>query len=300
VTCARCKQENPAGQGYCVSCGVAVGQPDISELPSGTSTMVGPRFFVPRARAAPFVAGVYRTRRHRSRLRLSLAVPVLLVIAELVWVRWHTYTPLPDSRPIIVIAKLIKSFRAEQKQEFPARSVAKSGPDLRIMPASRTTVKSPAVMRVTSTSQNPPPAATLRSTKTSPGDASAHQDQVSQLPTVSDRTAESLERAMTKGDPDAPIRLANMYFTGEGVPQSCEEALSLLLTAASKPNVRARNRLASMYAVGICVQRDRVQAYRWLLSSLAVDPNDTWARQNRALTWRQMTPEERNIADADQ
>jgi hypothetical protein len=41
------------------------------------------------------------------------------------------------------------------------------------------------------------------------------------------------------------------------------------------------------------VQRDRVQAYRWLRSALAVDPTNYWSQQNRDLIWRQMTPEER-------
>jgi len=67
----------------------------------------------------------------------------------------------------------------------------------------------------------------------------------------------------------------------------------LLTTAAAKRNVRARNRLASMYAVGTCVERNRVQAYRWLRSALAVDPTNDWAQQNRDLIWQQMTPQER-------
>ena len=71
----------------------------------------------------------------------------------------------------------------------------------------------------------------------------------------------------------------------------------LLKTAAEKDNARARNRLASMYATGSCVQRDRVQAYRWLSSALAANPHSDWAQQNRDLIWQQMTPEERAAAE---
>jgi hypothetical protein len=102
-----------------------------------------------------------------------------------------------------------------------------------------------------------------------------------------------LRKATATGNPDAPVELANQYLKADGVPRGCDKAMLLLTTAAAKGNVRARNRLASMYAVGTCVKRNRVQAYRWLSSALAVDPTNDWAQQNRDLIWRQMTPEER-------
>jgi hypothetical protein len=105
-----------------------------------------------------------------------------------------------------------------------------------------------------------------------------------------------LWKATAKGNPDAPVRLADLYVTGDGVPRSCEQALVLLKTAADKENARARNRLAAMYSSGICVQRNRVEAYRWLTSALAADPNSHWALQNRDLIWQQMTPDERAAA----
>lgn len=98
-----------------------------------------------------------------------------------------------------------------------------------------------------------------------------------------------LRKATAKGNPDAPVDLANQYLRSDGVPRGCEKAMLLLKTAAAKRNVRALNRLASMYEVGTCVERNRVQAYRWLSSALAVDPNNYWAQQNRDLIWRQMT-----------
>lgn len=110
-------------------------------------------------------------------------------------------------------------------------------------------------------------------------------------------TAAWLWKATAKGNPDAPVQLADMYVSGQGVPRSCEQAEVLLKTAAEKENARARNRLASMYATGTCVQRDRVQAYRWLSSALAANPNSDWAKQNRDLIWQQMTPDERAAAE---
>ena len=111
---------------------------------------------------------------------------------------------------------------------------------------------------------------------------------------ASDSAAEAawLWKATAKGNPDAPVRLADMYVKGDGVPRSCEQAMVLLKTAAEKENALARNRLASMYSSGTCVQRNRVEAYRWLSSALDANPNSDWAQQNRDMLWQQMTPEE--------
>ncbi|MGB9257986.1 MAG: hypothetical protein WCC25_24340, partial [Candidatus Korobacteraceae bacterium] len=115
---------------------------------------------------------------------------------------------------------------------------------------------------------------------------------------ASDSAAEAawLWKSTAKGNPDAPVLLADMYMKGDGVPRSCEQAVVLLKTAAEKENARARNRLASMYATGNCVQRNRVEAYRWLSSALAANPHSDWAEQNKNLIWQQMTPEERTEA----
>ena len=102
-----------------------------------------------------------------------------------------------------------------------------------------------------------------------------------------------LWKATAKGNPDAPVQLANMYIKGDGVPRSCEQAMVLLKTAAAKENAPARNRLGSMYATGTCVPANRIEAYRWYSSSLAANPDSDWTQQTRDLIWRQMTPDER-------
>ncbi len=142
----------------------------------------------------------------------------------------------------------------------------------------------------TSASQPANPSGEVVAKKAAPG-----ADEIAKANNASDSAAEAawLWKATAKGNPDAPVRLADMYAKGDGVPRSCEQALVLLKTAATKQNAVARNRLASMYGSGTCVPRDRVEAYRWLSSALDANPNSDWARQNRDLLWRQMTPEER-------
>lgn len=126
----------------------------------------------------------------------------------------------------------------------------------------------------------------------------AGADEMNKAQNASDAAASAawLWKATAKGNPDAPVQLADMYIKGNGVPRSCEQAVVLLKTAAEKENALARNRLASMYATGNCVQRNRVEAYRWLSSALAANPDSQWAQQNRDLIWNQMTPDEQAAA----
>ena len=127
-------------------------------------------------------------------------------------------------------------------------------------------------------------------------------DEVVKANNASDSAAAAawLWKAMAKGNSDAPVRLANMYVKGDGVPRSCEQALVLLQAAANKGDARARSRLAAMYNDGTCVQRNRVKAYHWLMSALAADPTSQWAQQNRELFLQQMTPDERAQVEKSQ
>jgi TPR repeat protein len=106
-----------------------------------------------------------------------------------------------------------------------------------------------------------------------------------------------LWKSTSRGNPEAPVRLADLYIKGKGVPRSCEQALVLLRSAASKENAPARNRLAALYANGTCVPRDRVKAYQLMSSALVADPGSEWAEQNRKELWNQMTPQERTQAE---
>ena len=116
-----------------------------------------------------------------------------------------------------------------------------------------------------------------------------------QAKTVAGRS-EWLWKATAKGNPEAPVQLAQLYMSGEGVPRSCEQALVLLKTAAQGNNALACNRLASLYATGTCVPQSQLEAYRWFGSALAADPNNRSAQQQRDALWKQMTPEERSLA----
>lgn len=106
-----------------------------------------------------------------------------------------------------------------------------------------------------------------------------------------------LWRATRKGNADAPVRLAEMYIAGRGVPQNCEQATILLKAAAGKRNARARSKLGALYATGHCVPQDRVQAYNWMTMALQVDPSSEWTARYRQSLWSQMSADEKARAE---
>jgi TPR repeat protein len=105
-----------------------------------------------------------------------------------------------------------------------------------------------------------------------------------------------LWRATALGNSDAPVRLADMYLYGQGVPQNCDQGLILLRLAAQKANFQAQGKLGALYATGKCVSQDRVQAYRWLTLALNDGHRSEWTETNRQMVWREMSPEERSRA----
>jgi len=118
---------------------------------------------------------------------------------------------------------------------------------------------------------------------------------------ASDAAAASawLWKSVAKGNPEAPVRLANMYIKGDGVPQSCEQALVLLQSASAGQNAAARSRLGALYATGTCVQRNRVRAYEYMRKAVEANPNAAWARDFKQQLWEQMSPQERAQAQTN-
>jgi zinc-ribbon domain/Sel1 repeat len=171
------------------------------------------------------------------------------------------------------------------------------------MPAEKTPAKAaPQTAAAQSDAGTPPPKPKRTSDDTADQPRSKQgvpgADEMAKAKNASDAAASAawLWKATAKGNPEAPVQLADLYIKGSGVPRSCEQAVVLLKTAAEKENALARNRLASMYATGNCVQRNRIEAYRWLSAALSANPDSQWAQQNRDIIWNQMTPDEQAAA----
>lgn len=99
--------------------------------------------------------------------------------------------------------------------------------------------------------------------------------------------------------PDADLEQAGeRYLYGTGVPQNCARAESSLRTAATRGNTKAQTVLGTMYATGHCVGRDLPAAYRWFARALHQEPQNSRISADLQVLWRQMTPQEKQLATA--
>lgn len=100
-----------------------------------------------------------------------------------------------------------------------------------------------------------------------------------------------------KASPDSDLELSGeRYLYGTGVPQNCTRAEASLRTAATHGNSKAQTVLGTMYATGHCVGRDLPTAYRWFARALHQDPQNTRISADLQVLWRQMTPQEKQLA----
>lgn len=76
------------------------------------------------------------------------------------------------------------------------------------------------------------------------------------------------------------LLLAQKYLQGRGVRQNCEQGL-IYLRAVQPMSAKVRSQFGALYATGHCVPEDRVEAYRWFTSALALDPNNVWLKRQR-------------------
>lgn len=97
--------------------------------------------------------------------------------------------------------------------------------------------------------------------------------------------------------PDSDLELVGeRYLYGSGLPQNCARAESSLRTAAMHGNSKAQTVLGTMYATGHCVGRDLPTAYRWFARALHQEPQNSRISADLQVLWRQMTPQERQLA----
>jgi hypothetical protein len=113
------------------------------------------------------------------------------------------------------------------------------------------------------------------------------------------RTPAQKAPATTVASPDSDLeQTGERYLYGNGVPQNCPRAESSLRTAATHGNSKAQTVLGTMYATGHCVGRDLPVAYRWFARALHQDPQNSRISADLQVLWRQMSPQEKQLATA--
>lgn len=127
-------------------------------------------------------------------------------------------------------------------------------------------------------------------------DASAEQpDTTEEAPTPKPKRVKPAPVPALNPD-DALVTNAEKYLYGRGVPQNCDRALVSLRAAADRQNTRAQSLLGTMYGTGHCVPRDLPNAYRWFALASRQQSDNMWIQKNLEMIWREMTPQERQLA----
>ena len=173
---------------------------------------------------------------------------------------------------------------ADQKQAGDASDKSESAPsDQEAIPANSGNDKQP-----TSTKSKSKSAKVKNS---SDEESAPSADDSSSESDASDATAAAPARAVDNSE--EPVRQAEIYLEGKGVPQNCDEGVGILRAAEARGNSRALVKLGAIYATGNCVPKDNAIAYHYFTRAHAVDPKNEWVEENRAILWANMTEDER-------
>jgi hypothetical protein len=144
-------------------------------------------------------------------------------------------------------------------------------------------------------SEASPPAATRRTDNPGPKETSE------ETPTAKAARPKPSAAVPALSSDDRQVAEGERYLYGTGgVRPDCDRAQRDLMAGARAANTKAYTLLGAMYATGHCVSRDLPTSYRWFARALHQDPTNVRLERNLEVIWRQMTPEEKQIAQKNQ
>ena len=235
----------------------------------------------------------------RSYSRALLLLVILLVVAGLLFLQWRYSRGLEASPPVAKSSASqpndTASEDSESKQEDPAAAKSDSAAS-----AGQSDVAK------SETPPEPPksePKSSGAKQQASPADSAEQDDDTEPAETAkpANQQAKPSARGGVQAEPsleqsDEPLRLAESYLQGRGLPKSCPKGVEILREASNRGNYKAQIKLGALYTTGNCVSVDRVQAYRYFTRALQTKPDNTWVEQNRSMLWAQMSEQERRQA----
>ena len=239
----------------------------------------------------------------RSYSRALLLLVVLLVVAGLLFLQWRYSRGLEASPPVAKPSASqpndTASDDSQSKQEDAAAAKSESA--------------APTPQSDVAKSETPPQPPKSEPSKSSgakqqatPGDSAGQADQQddsepAETAKPTNEQSKPSARGRVQAEPsleqsDEPLRLAESYLQGRGLPKSCPKGVEILREASNRGNYKAQIKLGALYTTGNCVSVDRVQAYRYFTRALQTKPNNAWVEQNRSMLWTQMSEQERRQA----
>jgi len=248
--------------------------------------------------------------------RIFVVFIVLAIAAGLAYMQWRSSHPLQaspfDHTPPAAAAPSANPAAnppasAEQQPATEAKNAEAKSNEAEAKNGSETTGNNPASAAQPSMNSAAPaqqkidvgPAAAPAGTQAPASSAPVSQPKTSSKSTASPNAiteGHEVVSSKSEGDQEQPVRLAENYIQGRGVPRNCDEALGILRTASNQGNARAEIKLGALYATGNCVAMDRVEAYHYFSRAMRAQPNNAWLDQSRSMLWSNMDASERKQA----
>ena len=331
--CPRCGSENPFDNQFCGKCGIPLLQPKPAEPVAASrangshrpapeaepdleseQTISGPSFL--GLSDEPDLSSSYLLDEDvsHSHWGLYLFLFVLAAAGGLVW--WQARNGGLSRSHLAQIVQQARSKISQEKQE--AAAVA---PNANPAAAENAGVTNPPPAGSNSATPN---AAAGENGKASPDVApppsateiqKAAEKQNAPAPEALKQTAEAVKPPSPPAKSQAKPRVAapsptasadaenaallsnaQKYLYGNGVPKSCDRALSYLRQAADNDSAKAKSTLGGLYATGHCVPLDPAVAYKWFALALRQDPNNSYLSHDLEMLWNQMTPAQKQLA----
>ena len=115
-----------------------------------------------------------------------------------------------------------------------------------------------------------------------------------------DKAIQELQPLADQGSPTAEYLLGEIYFGGHG--GDMQQALKWMTASAEQGYAQAQARLGMIYAKGLGVPVNNIEAYRWFaLAAKGADPKaqlKTISEANRGAIAKRLSPAERSQAEA--
>lgn len=187
---------------------------------------------------------------------------------------------------------------AANTEQSPDTDTAEAGteePEANTSPGNAAAAKTPAEKSGSPTSTATQPASPS-ATKHAGVAVVAKNTHPKTIPTSAARPKSATENAPEQSESDALATQGERYLYGTGVAQNCSLAERSLLSAASRGSAHAETLLGAMYATGHCATRNLPTAYRWFARALHQQPTNGRLSADLEVLWKQMTPEERQLA----
>ena len=330
VRCAQCGQENNPQYRFCGMCGAPLGPAQSPAAPQATRERArvpvsGPSFLGLGDEHSRDLDYLLEDEPPRGHGRLYFALLLLLISAGLLawhWQRdgypWAGLIQKPaTSAPPATAAPAPPPQATTPPVVIPAEPTANPAPPEN-QPANGEATQTPAAE--SSAANAPPSGLTAKPVEPAPkttdvagaGETAGKTPAVESPQTSSPETTEpeqkepaaTPKKVAPKPSPAAPaatfedrlVADGERYLYGRGVPEDCERAQRNLQIAARQSNAKAQTLLGAMYATGHCVGRDLPNAYRWFAKALHGDPGNSRVQRDLEVLWKQMTPEERQLA----